>query len=75
MLTGALHPIMEIPLPQLDGIVKRFFALSQSEAVAIAKALEPEEAVRKSSCGLSTSQLCHKREILFHFPPSDPFGS
>ncbi|MCZ6752769.1 MAG: hypothetical protein O7E51_13200 [Acidobacteria bacterium] len=34
---------MKLPRPQLDGIVKRIFRTPPSEAVAIAKALEPEE--------------------------------
>ncbi len=34
---------MKLLLPQLDGIVKRFFRTPPSEAVAIAKALEPKE--------------------------------
>ena len=38
-----MHPIMKLPLPRLDGIVKRFFRITLSEVVAIAKALEPAE--------------------------------
>ncbi len=48
-LPGISHPIMKLPLPQLEGTVKRFFA-PPNEAVAIAKALEPKEREAGKKC-------------------------